>query len=105
MKDINERLVAWCDDRLALNRVSFIRHQRLIEEIYVSNEKVLEWRRKAADRTITVEDLHEAIAHLRQGRLTAIKPPKAPKAPKKGRQKAPTSQVDLEDLIRQVETL
>ena len=33
--------------------------------------KIASWRMKVADGTITQEELKEAIAHLRAGRLTA----------------------------------
>jgi hypothetical protein len=35
--------------------------------------KIAEWRRKALDNTITIEELKEAIVHLRQGRTAAMK--------------------------------
>lgn len=96
----NRELLAYCE---------IARYNRLIKGLHVELEKIAEWRRKVTDRSITPDEYREAIAYLRQGRASAAPQPKPPKQPRAKRAKqgkiAPTSQVDLEDLIRQVETL
>lgn len=34
-------------------------------------QKIANWRRKAAEGTLTLDDMKEAILHLRQGRVAA----------------------------------
>lgn len=68
-----------------------------------SLEQLALWRAKCQDLTITVEEYKEAIAALREGRMEAapkVKPPKVPRGKKKPTA-APSTQVDLEDLINQ----
>lgn len=45
--------------------------------------RIAAWRAKAADNTITIEEMKEAIVALRQSRFEAAPKPKEPKAPKK----------------------
>lgn len=42
-------------------------------------QRILEWRQKVADGTITKEDMKEFIPILRAGRLTAMTQPKEKK--------------------------
>jgi hypothetical protein len=100
------RLIRYCDARLELNEWTVARLNRLLKDLQMTNEKVAEWRRKCQDLTITREEYAEAIAYLREGRWSAVKPekPKKEKKPKKA-SKPPMTQVDIEDLISQIESL
>jgi hypothetical protein len=103
--DSLERL---CGARLESDWALRDRAARIGRQAMTSIEQVEKWRAACADRSITREEYALAIAYLREGRLNSAPKPKPPKAPRKGKKsptKPPASQVDLEDLINQLESL
>ena len=60
--------------------------------------KVAEWRRKVADNTITLEEMQQAVAIMRGGRMAATQAAAASKA--KGRSKAPPR--DAADMLSEL---
>lgn len=63
--------------------------------------KVDEWRRKAADRTLTLEECREALVFLRQGRVAAsVTSTKARTAKAKSKQ-----EINSDDLLSELDNL
>ena len=60
--------------------------------------KIAHWRASAADGTLTLEDMKEAILHLRQGRVAALTASAASK-----RKKAITEIPSAEDMLADLE--
>ena len=101
--DALERL---CTARLEADFALRDRYKRIERQLMTSIDQVEEWRKKCADHTITREEYALAIAYLREGRLNAAPKPKVAKPRKtKAVKKPPPSQIDLEDLINQLESL
>lgn len=102
-----EALERMCGARLEADWVLRDRAARIGRQAMTSIEQVEKWRAACADRSITREEYAMAIAYLREGRMASAPVPKPPKAPRKAKtgKKAPTSQIDLEDLINQLESL
>lgn len=65
--------------------------------------KVQEWRRKAADGTITLEEQKEAILFLRANRFAAQSAPKTAGGTKKSSTKKPIKSGD--DLLSELDAL
>jgi len=65
--------------------------------------RIAEWRRKATDGTISLEEMREAIKVLRENRISATAEAAKPKS-SRGK-KAPVTPVDAGDLLDQLKGL
>ncbi len=63
-------------------------------------QKIADWRRRAATNELTLEEMKEAIIHLRAGRLAAAKSPAAEK-----RKKAHAAIPHADDMLGELEGL
>ena len=64
----------------------------------IINEKIQEWRRKAADNTLTIDEMREAIAAIRKERVAAQETSTKSKA-KKADTKAKAQPINSDDLL------
>lgn len=64
--------------------------------------KLAVWRTKAADGTLTIDEMREAIGALRANRMSTADAAAKSKSSGKGKKKAPAAPINAADLLSQL---
>lgn len=64
--------------------------------------KLSTWRMKAADGSLTIDEMRDAIKHLRANRMSTAEAAAKSKSGGGGKKKAPAAPINAEDLLSQL---